>query len=468
MGKTKAQRGIFSVRLEWALAGVLFFICWLALCHVDLSETANHAWLLLDGTFQGRFLHFYEDVYAHTNSLYYLNAAHYNIVMYIIFAVWELPLYLITQIFRGGTVYEPALWLWAKCLPIAFAGGCAYFVARLAGKLGCTAETARRAAMLFLLFPITLFTTFCMGQYDAICLLFILWALNYYADGKLWQFTFFMGAAAACKFFAVLVFLPLLLLAEKRLLHLLKYCLCSLWLLVPTTLLFQGNTGDMSLFNSLMAERLFVPDFDTGVGAVPIFMALYALGLVACLLYTPKEKDRLPLVIWVCLAVFGVLFSLILWHPQWLVLIVPFIVLGTITSQNQRLWLLLDLLLSAGFFAACFIEFPLQVEANMADLALPGILGFATSAIPDWNGVAFYLGLLPYLAVLEPALFCIPLWAGVIFRAPLCGGTVAAKLESNPHTVSLRSYTWWLTGIGFGFCYAVPVVFTWIKCMLRA
>ena len=87
-----------------AKAGKLLYLVLLlcftaAFVHPDLMETANHSYLLLDNIFSGRFLDFYTDVFAHGSDLYYINAAHYNIAAYMMFAVWELPVWLVNRVF---------------------------------------------------------------------------------------------------------------------------------------------------------------------------------------------------------------------------------------------------------------------------------------------------------------------------------------------------------------------------------
>ena len=111
--------GSGAARLSKALYIALLLCLTAAFIHPDLMETANHSYLLLDSVFSGRFFEFYNDIGVHANDLYYLNSANYNIMVYIVFALWELPMWLLNRVF-SLPVDEPALWLWLNLLGWGF------------------------------------------------------------------------------------------------------------------------------------------------------------------------------------------------------------------------------------------------------------------------------------------------------------------------------------------------------------
>ena len=79
-----------------------------------------------------------------------------------------------------------------------------------------------------------------------------------------------MGAAVLFKSFALLVFFPLLLAEEKRLIKLLQYAALGLWPTGLTALLYRGRNGDLGAFQGEMMRRLV----ETRLGSVPIFPSL--------------------------------------------------------------------------------------------------------------------------------------------------------------------------------------------------
>ena len=151
-------------------------------------------------------IHIYSRVYGYG----YTNAAHYNILLYLLYALWELPLYLIERI--GGFVFtDLTLSLWCKWLGAGFYLGCGLLTGALARRLGCEETACRWVPLFFWLNPISFFTILVMGQYDSICLFFLLWALIHYLDGRMIPFSLVIGVGMVFKFFPVFLLLPLVL-----------------------------------------------------------------------------------------------------------------------------------------------------------------------------------------------------------------------------------------------------------------
>ena len=107
-------------RAEYLIFGGLTALFWLLFAHPDLVETARHGYILIRSTLDGNFLGFFEDTFQRTYGYVYTNAAHYNILMYVLYAVWQLPLYLLEQLF-GFACSDLVLTLWCKAIGIGFA-----------------------------------------------------------------------------------------------------------------------------------------------------------------------------------------------------------------------------------------------------------------------------------------------------------------------------------------------------------
>lgn len=445
--------------------GTAFIAAFLFLSHPDLWETANHSYVLLESIFSGKFLVFYEVVKQHNNSYYYINNAHYNIIIYLLFALWQLPVFICNTLFKQP-LNEAFILFWAKILTTAFFVGCGYMVRRLCVKLGFTHKKALCAALFFMFNPIAFFSSMAMGQYDSLCLFFALWALTYYVEKKYLHFSFILGISIVFKFFPLLIFAPLILLAEKRILHLAKYTLCALWLYIPTLLLFRGRMEDAPHFTQQMIDRLFTLTYDTGVRGVSLFTLLYAAVLFIRFVYVPKQQATLQYCsVYIPLAVFGILFSTIYWHPQWLILIIPFMVITTFMQSHASPWFWLDIIFSAGFFMNCFYMYPSQCGAVLFDGGLLGqafnlhVMGQGT-----WHLVDEFLARIPYVYVLTPVCFVGTIWLNILGKMPLAGGTLFNKL-TNPQAfdkIPTRIFGYLIFIIGFIIMWLVPSVIEWL------
>lgn len=108
---------------ETALFAVLLAAAYLLFAHPDILETARHAYILLRSTFDGQFLSFYENTLSRVYGYDYSNAAHYNIAVYILYALWKLPLYGVEKL-TGIAFSDVALALWCKAIGVGFYLGC--------------------------------------------------------------------------------------------------------------------------------------------------------------------------------------------------------------------------------------------------------------------------------------------------------------------------------------------------------
>ena len=453
-------------RAEYLILFLGAVFCLLVFAHPDIVETARHGYILIRSTLDGNFFGFFEDVYSRVYGYGYTNAAHYNILLYLLYALWELPLYLIERI--GGFVFtDLTLSLWCKWLGAGFYLGCGLLTGALARRLGCEETACRWVPLFFWLNPISFFTILVMGQYDSICLFFLLWALIYYLDGRMIPFSLVIGVGMVFKFFPVFLLLPLVLLAEKRLLRAVGYMALSLWLYLPTSLLFWGRTGDAGFFNQLMIERIFAQAFPGGVADASLFLLLLALTCVAARLWQPADRNALGrAAVYLGLVVFGLLFAFVYWHPQWLILLVPFSILTGLQLRDKTLFALMQGIFCAGFFLLIAMLYSGQLEANLIDGGLIALIsGFYFSLVENARSTGFYFSLIPYLNDLAPVFFYGPLLAELIFKLPVGKTVLADRLCPGQRPFSYRLSCWGIFIVSFGGFWAGPVLFSWLKAM---
>ena len=79
---------------EKVLFALVLAAAYLLFAHPDILETARHGYILLNSIRDGQFFDFYENTLTRVYGYDYSNAAHYNIVIYLLYALWGLPLYL--------------------------------------------------------------------------------------------------------------------------------------------------------------------------------------------------------------------------------------------------------------------------------------------------------------------------------------------------------------------------------------
>ena len=320
-------------------------------------------------------------------------------------------------------------------------------------------NNATMAAMFFLFNPIAFYSPMIMGQYDTLCLFFMLWALYYYIEGDLNKFSFVIGISMVFKFFSLLVFVPLLLLSEKRILKLIRYGLTGFWLYIPTTLLFWGRTGNAAAFTHAMIERLFAVTMPVGMREVPVFVLIYAIIVFACFLYTPSASNRKYMAVYISMVVFTLLFNYIYWHPQWLILMIPFTVITTFVQKNKAPWFYLDIVLCIGFFSYCFFNYSNQCGAILFD---GGIIAhvFNTRVVTseNWVYLRHFLRHIPYIRVITPVCFTGAILSNIIFKFPIKNGTVSDIISNGKEYDKIpdKVFLYGIFFVGFVCAWAVP------------
>ena len=447
--------------LAAAVLGLAAFFLW---NHPDIVETAQHTRILLDDVFSGRFFSFYQDTMDAKATLGYANAAHYHILFYILCGIWDLPLYLLGKVIPVGDL---AFTLWTKALGATAFVACGFVLRRLAEKMNAGREQAAWTPWFFWLCPVGFFSALCMGQYDSLCLLFLLLGLLFYLDNRMLPFVLTMGAALVFKMFAIFIFIPLLVLREKRILRIVGWLALGMWLYLPGSLLFAGRNGDAGFFNSLIAQRLFdIPLSAVGNPSL-LLTALAGLYLV-CWLWKPGSEESLrQKALYVCLAVFSLLFLLVQWHPQWIILLSPFLLLTTWQTKKQMPWLLLSGICFVGYFILTAYFFPGQIEGNMLDLGVLGqFTGLLVSGSEQPRTNTIYFNLVPYLAQLAPVAFAAPLLAGLVGKLPVKGLCLADRLDRRPAPVQpLWLWVYGLFAACWGCVWLVPSLFGWCKTL---
>ncbi len=415
---------------EKVLWGFVFIFCFFLTYHEDLHETSNHSYLFLESIFSGNFFDFYGYVESRPMEIYYINLANYNFLVYLLFGLWQLPVYIVTKLFSLAP-NEYFLLYYTKVIIVAFYVGCGYLVGIICRQLNLTKQLCNVAAMFFLFNPIAFFSPMVMGQYDSVCLFFLLLALKYYLDGDMVRFSLLMGVSGIFKFFAYLIFIPLLLLKVKKLLPLAGFALMSLWLYLPSSLLFLGRADNSSHFTSLMFERLFAVAIPSGHGDVSFFLMAYAVICFFCLLQSDvQRKDYLS--VYVPLCVFALLFFSIYWHPQWLILMMPFVVITTFMQKNRVVFWYVDILLCLGFFMIGFLRFPGQLAANLFSGQIVGTLtGTALHLAPNMRALDHFITLIPYSTEIISLCFAAALLVNVLFKFRTSKGSIADLLVTS-------------------------------------
>ena len=364
---TRRETGICLSKWDWAIFMILGAACFLLFEQEDLAITANNSLLMLDG----HFLDFYSSVKQLTGGA----NANYLPSTFWIFAIWEIPLFLFGHSPTAEYSFTVMEMVWLKLLPTAVYVYCGFLIKKIAQEsLGFSASKATLAMYLFLTAPLAFFSQLIFGQYDIFTVALMLLGLRHYlkqsaAKKHFYLFILFFALAATLKYYVLAVFFILLALREKRFFVLL--C-CAALVLVPAV----AEAGLYYLVdNEAFKESVlgfgaidYATKSEIAISDVSIKLLPLALILLFCWTYFIKPKDRREFIcysFYLCCGVFCILFALMRWHPQWLIIATPFWVIGTLLLKRINLSLCLDALFMLPFYIYTVRIFPNNVDQDM-------------------------------------------------------------------------------------------------------
>lgn len=359
-------------KFELALwIGTALLACVLLVSHTynDLLVTTRHGinfWNILK---DGNLLEFYSINRVASGNVYYdtVQGCAYNILVYLVFAIWNLPLYLLER-FSGVDVMNaiPCL-VYSKLLIAAGMGITVLLLKKILEDMKVSAE--RQGLMLYLYASSALLLTvvFITGQYDIFSLIFQLLGFHAFLKGKDKAFALWFGVAFCFKYFAAVIFLPLLLLKDKKVIGWVKNLALLLIPVLITKLPFlaygflsgsaasAGSRGD-AMAGSFMINMLTSSNVNVGVN---LFILAYAGILVWCYLQDEQTDRRGVCGVWSCMLAYGAFFGLMNAYPYWSVLMAPFVTLAIAVTPGQLyLNLILETVGYAGLVGVNMVRYP--------------------------------------------------------------------------------------------------------------
>lgn len=369
----------------WGVMALMFLFCFISMYYADIWVTYHDSLVLLDCIADGRFLDFYE-----------VKAMLYFIPVYIIFGIWNLPIWLMGRFIQ---IEYDNVWclLWSKGVVLLFAVGCIWMIYCILQRLdydNVEYIVFLCASSLLFVFPVMM-----VVQYDVIELFFLLYAINYYVkDEKLsWRSFLFFSVAISIKLFAIFIFLLFVLMVEKRIVYIIRDMFFGALFTIITMLPFwtRGYWGGASGHNIGFAYRLLEKRIPGGLASISIFLLGYLLLCAAA--YFSKKKgviDIFKYTMWLSAVCFMLIFTFTDSHPYWIVLYMPFLIIVIIEhKENLKVNVLIETVLevtiilaqgmmyswvyfTGGLFDALFLK-PYDVE-TLRKANLVNFLGLST------------------------------------------------------------------------------------------
>lgn len=438
---------------DWALLGAICALAAVTFLYGDVKATFEHSFNFLDAVFAGRPQDFYQIAIGNST---FGHPAVYDVPIYAVFGIWNFPTYLLYRLADFNYLDSTPAQLWLKLMLILFALVAARLMMSIAKQLGMSVARSKWVAFYFLSSMSLFVPIFVIAQYDIISVTFMLAGVRAYLKGQTRAFLLWFLAANTLKLFGLFIFIPLILLREKRLPRVFGQLFVGVLGLLLCRLLYRGNVDFQAStggFTELMLDRLRTAGFAWQSSIpVPLFVVfLVGLAIFAYAKRPKSERELQAFAIYLSLAAFLVFCAIVPLNPYWIALVAPFSIL--IIFANPRHLTLNSLLeLSIGtslFLIYMFVGFSMYNAGIFRDLLFGQFIPPASPqrfATPGdilkelglgGNNVIFLVGFM---------IACV--LAVLILNYPR-----ASFIEGMPNTQTIkRSVVWVRVSVLFGFC----------------
>lgn len=369
--------------LSWSILGIIVVVLFFCFVYPDILTTAKHSINLFQTLYNGHPLGFYSINYGLVIDKYDLShsTANYELPIYFIFAIWNFPLWIAQNFFHVSITESFLCLIWIKSMLLVFLGLCVWEMKKICHEINIDRKLIPWVLFTFISSPLLLMPLFIMDQYDIIPLFFILLGLLMYIKGNFKWFLIFFAVAIPIKIFALFIFIPLILLKHKKILQIIKYAFLGLIPLLLTKLIsFQMPMykESQSVFTDNMLPRLFVSNVNVNFGNASLFcIAMIAISIF-CYTKIIENRDELnKFSIYVPLLVFSCFLMFVPVHPQWFILITPFITLMLFQNMKKfKINIILDIIASGAILiSTIFIYYWVYSSWVMERMVIPKLFG---------------------------------------------------------------------------------------------
>ena len=384
---------------RWILAGsaaylLLCLIFFYSFIYNDIIETMRMGIDVWYSLFDGQLNYFYARR-TPVNAIAYPKTVQgvYDFPIYIVFALWNLPLWIAENFFDVDVFRSPLCLMWGKT-PLLLASvlivGALY---RLCRTLEVSEKNSLFAVILFLTSNFFVSSIIMMSAYDIVVLYFAILGIDYYFRGDMKKFTLCFMCAIPLKFFALLIFVPLVLLREKRIWKIVVYLVVSVLpilvfrFFIPCRAVFEDPSSvALSLKNIFESTELsnlaflytVTYEWETSLSRIYLSLAFWGILYLICYFYKLESEEKIKKWgIYICFLTFANLFITCMTHPYWIMLLVPFtVIIMAMNSRYSYVNLVLETLMTWGMLLAQIFKFPWCFgSALVAGMFWPSILG---------------------------------------------------------------------------------------------
>lgn len=322
----------------WLIITFISLISVFLYCTSDICVTASHGIYLLDSLFKGEFFELYTNYYNNPNTI----TAMYDIALYIVFAIWNIPVFALYKLGNpfliNITTLTVGTMLWNKLLILIFVLLYCLIMKSIMEEFDIARQDQIYLYYLTFTSFMFVFPVLMMGEYDIIQITFSLLGILGYirSNNKLFLISFII--AISMKYFALFIFIPLLLLKIKNIFKIGVIVLISLCGPILNRIIFAGDSAYQysKAFSEektmLLLENKVIGNFQQS----SIILLLFLIIFLICYYVEPEKIDIKRYVIYIPALVYATMFGFMKFGTYWLVMLIPYITLLILTNSDKK------------------------------------------------------------------------------------------------------------------------------------
>ena len=361
----------------------LLYVSSICFWYDDTNSNIIHSINIWKSLFSGDFFHYYSYNIESYHQGLTSHQGGYEVFLYLFVSIWQFPLFVLEKIVGGNIIESFFAKAWAKIFFVIMVYLCYFQIKRICNYLKLSERTTFVISVLSCSSSFIITSVCIVSQIDIVGLFFVLLSFNCFIQNKEKQFILFFVLATLCKAFSLFIFIPLILLKEKKITRIVIMCLVPVLaiyifnlpfsLLDPEGVLCKIEPTSTLIYGLLLSR---IPLFGRTIPL--IFLGYAGLGIYCYLKDISSEKKEVQQYWYVYIAVVAsLIFTLMVESPYRNIYIVPFFMIAFFyNKENQRRRLFVLTIANLSMTIGLLIRFPYcsdyQFMKNMLiDCVLP-------------------------------------------------------------------------------------------------
>jgi len=324
--------------------------------HADLNHTVISSYAIITG---------------HINDFYEFNKIKmggndYLPLIYWVFAIWNLPFCSFLIECDSSLILSASELLVQKVflgVLFAYSVRIVYLIAR---EVTESKEAISNVTIFYATSTVMLFCIFAFNQYDIVGIILSLYGILFYVRNKLFKFSLLFSAAISIKYFAIIAFIPILFVREKRASRIILYCLIAAGLTCIQVFFYRDSPTFMASFYSLALKKSSSGSGTTEIMSALGFIAGYSIIVILCWFSKPKNPSaEFKMCIAASISAYLLVYLKVDWHPQWISIIIPYIAFSLLYSKNNVITALFQLIFGVSYLLLVISRYANNLDSLM-------------------------------------------------------------------------------------------------------